>query len=156
MLENLTPKAKQAISIAEEEAFQSQQGQIDIQCLLVGLVQIGGLASTALASFDVNIDRLRRDKVKVGGKLLSQSGKMCSEKNDLSGELRRILSISRHIGTKLSQNHIGPEHLLLAILLDDVGAEFMTNLKVNVDSLATLVLRLNGKSNLSLAQLKQF
>ncbi|HMX46242.1 MAG TPA: Clp protease N-terminal domain-containing protein, partial [Candidatus Obscuribacter sp.] len=65
-----------------------------------------------------------------------------------SDEISRIVSGTQFVSSKLSANYIGTEHLLLAILLNDSGAELVKELGVDADALCLVVLRLLSQRGL--------
>ncbi len=148
MFEQFTYKAEQAFLFAEEEAVRVQKQQVDIRCLLVGLARVKALSSLVLNQVGITPDKIRNSDTLTDSEFQNGQIEDCILGRHHSDEISRIVSGTQFVSSKLSANYIGTEHLLLAILLNDSGAELVKELGVDADALCLVVLRLLSQRGL--------
>jgi ATP-dependent Clp protease ATP-binding subunit ClpC len=115
MFERYTEKARRAIFFARYEASQFGSSYIETEHLLLGLLR----ENKALARFggaSLLVDPIREEIQKrvPAGKKLPTSVDM-----PLSVESKRVLTYAQEEAERLSQKHIGTEHLLAALLREE-------------------------------------
>ena len=112
---NLTPRARQALLFANEEAALHGALIVASNHLLLGLVRLGsGVAATMLNRLDVDLAALREELGKT-----SPSAPHQSPPAPLENDLDRILASATAIAARYGNRHIGTEHLFFAIVSDE-------------------------------------
>lgn len=131
MLEQFTESARNAIKLAEEESRAFRHDFVGTEHLLLGLMrESSGIVANVLKSFGVDADRVRQEiqqLVTVGLDTIT------AEKLSFTPRANQAIKIAIHETGMLLQNHVGPEHLLLGLLLerDGVAAMVLRNLGLN-------------------------
>lgn len=116
MFERFTENARQVIVLAQEEATGIlKHDYIAPEHLLLGLLRAeGGVAASALNSFDVTVEGVRAHIVRIVG----------SGKKEVSGQIpftpraKNLMERALREALWLKDDHIGTEHLLLGLLRD--------------------------------------
>lgn len=110
-----TEKANTALNLALEVAEELGNNYVGSEHILLGLIKEGtGVASVTLTKLGLTTDRLYNlVKEKVGSDY-----KINLTTEYFTPRTKRILQISKVIGTNLGHGYIGTEHLLLAIIED--------------------------------------
>jgi len=116
----LTPKAKQAMSIAKKEAQFLRNKYAGTEHLLLGLLNIGDSSITEmLEEFEVDLDELRS----IIYDNISQEGDEDITVNDISftPRVEKILEIANACSSKFKRDKIDIEHIFLGILYETEG-----------------------------------
>ena len=120
MLERYTDQARRVVARAQEEARKANEDRIGTGHILLGLVQeTGSLAASVLETLEVSPDSLRRhaERGPAGGQRVPRSrGLTCTP------GARTVLEQSTRWALQLGDNHIGTEHMLLALSEEREGA----------------------------------
>ena len=112
----LTPQAHRAIKHAEEAAVAFNHGYVGTEHLLLGLIMTdGSVAQKALRNQGLNEHEIiEKMKVFIG------MGKVpISQPQDFTPRSKRVLENSLRNAMKYGTSHIGTEHVLLAILVEN-------------------------------------
>jgi ATP-dependent Clp protease ATP-binding subunit ClpC len=130
MFERFTEGAREVIVLAQEESRAMGHEYIGVEHMLLGLVRLDGTASKALKTAGVTHDRAReRVGAIVGTGEWTASGQIPftpRAKGVLEGALREAM--------RLGHDHIGEEHLLLAVLQEGEGVATDVLVGCGVDS----------------------
>ncbi len=119
MFERLTPPARQALVIAQEEARSFGHRAIGTEHLLLGLLRSdGGTAWRALESVGMHPDRTREDL----RQLLGRGDGSPHGQIPFNPRTRRVLDLAGREAMSLGRDEIGTEHILLALLSETDGA----------------------------------
>jgi ATP-dependent Clp protease ATP-binding subunit ClpC len=114
VFERYTERARRTLFFARYEASELGGGAIDTEHLLLGLIREGrGLTSDVFAQAHLSLDAVRseiRERVPVREKLPT------SVEIPFSMDVQHILRVAAEEATRLGDNHIGTEHLLLGVL----------------------------------------
>lgn len=140
-MNNFTPRAKQVLVIARNEAKRLNHDYVGSEHLLLGLIGLGeGVAVEVLRSMGLNLDSLRLEVEKSSG---AGGGTAIEGEIPFSPRLKKLLVMAAKEAKGLNFNFIGTEHLLLAILRegDSVAARILKNLNVDIDSVKTEVIK---------------
>ena len=140
-MNNFTPRAKQVLVIARNEAKRLNHDYVGSEHLLLGLIGLGeGVAVEVLRSMGLNLDSLRLEVEKSSG---SGGGTLMEGEIPFSPRLKKLLVIAAKEAKGLNFNFIGTEHLLLAILREgeSVAARILKNLKVDIDKVKSEVIK---------------
>ena len=113
-----TPRARQAIALAEAEARRHQHSYVGTEHMLLGMLAEGGnLAIKVLVALDVEPDDLRRE---LTGSLAPPSPDS-GDQSPFTPLARRALEETSKAAFGLGHNYIGCEHLLLGVLATESG-----------------------------------
>ncbi|MBM3187964.1 MAG: ATP-dependent Clp protease ATP-binding subunit [Chloroflexi bacterium] len=138
--DRFTMRAKQALSMAQEEARRLGHGYIGTEHLLLGLLrEEDGIASRVLTDMGLSIGQVRRAVERMVGR-----GERASGSLQLSDQTKRVMEWAIDEAKKLGHQYIGTEHLLLALVAsaDSVAAALLHELNVNREILRRRVINL--------------
>lgn len=134
----ITGQARQVVARAKQEAGELGDAAVEPVHLLAALLQApAGPAQDALLELGVDVDDVRRE--------LRQPGRRRSRRfartPQISPVTRQALEHSLEESQRLCHGHLGPEHLLLALLRDQHGpaVELLTRLGVAPRDVETAV-----------------
>ena len=124
MFERFTNRARHVVVLSQEEARLLRHNYIGTEHILLGLIgESDGLASQALARFDMSLDGTR-DEVKaiIGIGKAKPSGHI-----PFTPRAKKVLELALREALHLHHNFIGTEHVLLGLIRegDGVGAQVM-------------------------------
>ncbi|MGN6871439.1 MAG: Clp protease N-terminal domain-containing protein [Solirubrobacteraceae bacterium] len=113
MFERFTERARQVVVLAQEEARTLKHDHIGVEHVLLGLLrEHDGFAAQTLASFDVTLERVRGEVVRiVGVGDAAGAGQM-----PFTPDAKRTLEVALQEARGLGHSYIGTEHILLALL----------------------------------------
>jgi ATP-dependent Clp protease ATP-binding subunit ClpC len=113
LFERFTERARQVVVLAQEEARTLKHDHVGPEHLLLGLLREGGgPVAPALESFDITLERVRGEVVRiVGVGNAVNTGQM-----PFTHDAKRVLEVAMQEARALGHNYIGTEHLLLALL----------------------------------------
>ena len=140
-MDNLTPRAKQVLVIARNEAKRLNNEYVGSEHLLLGLIGLGeGVAVEVLRRMGINIENLRIEVEKSSG---SSGGTAMAGELPFSPRLKKLLVLSAKEAKGLNFNFIGTEHLLLAILREgqSVASRILKNLDIDSEKVKAEVIK---------------
>ena len=115
-LDKLTTKSQEALQEAQELAYQHSQQQVDGEHLALALAQQhDSIIPTLLQSTGVDLAKLQTD-LEAGIARLAKVAGTSSADLYLSPELKQALDAAQAEATKLSDEFVSTEHLLLGLL----------------------------------------
>ena len=131
---NLTPKAKQAMSIAKKEAQMLRNKYAGTEHLLLGLLNIGdSIVTEILEEFEIDLDQLRS----IIYDNISQEGDDDIDIDDicLTPRVSKIVETAETCAKKFKRDKIDIEHLFLGLLYvqDGVANNILVSLGVSYD-----------------------
>ncbi len=138
---NLTPRARQILLLAKQEAERFNHDHIGTEHLLLGILCLNeGVAVNVLKSLGLNLTQLRLEVEKscgIGGSMQTD-GPL-----PLTPRLKRVLVLAATEAQAMNYNFVGTEHLLLAILREgeSAAARILQNLNVNLDEVRQTVIK---------------
>ncbi len=123
MFERFTPRARQAVVLAQEEARLLQHNYIGTEHILLGLIHLGdGIAAQALSRFGLTLDAARLQvREEIGaGQQEPPPGHI-----PFTPRSKKILELSLREALSLGHNYIGTEHILLGLIrvTEGIGAQ---------------------------------
>ena len=139
-----TPQGKKAMEAAKRFSKKMQHNYIGTEHLLYGLTKTGdGLASLILANngiTDTNVAKLIEELITPESAIAVQS------KSGNTPKLDRVIEIAAEDAKLCNNNHIGTEHLLMALIKesDSAGARLITSLNVDLGKIAGDVINAMG------------
>lgn len=150
-----TPRLRQALILAAQEAIRFRSPSIDLEHLLLGMVREGkGLATIALANLGVESFSLRE----AIERRLKPGEQPSRGEVEYSAEANRALKLAAVEAEGLNCNYIGQEHVLLALLRLDSGivAETLSQFDVTYELARSQVIEILFKPGDSKAKLKRY
>lgn len=141
-----TEKANSAINLAIEAAQELGFTYIGSEHILLGLLKVNdGVAYTALTEAGASADKLESlIKSEIGlGEYITLSP------DDFTPRTKRIIQTSIMQASRLGNNYVGTEHILLAILADtdSYAVRFLGEMGVKANDLIENIQNLLGSSN---------
>jgi hypothetical protein len=132
---DLTPSAEAAVVLARQEAQKLHHSYIGTEHILLGLLTAkSGVVANVLSTFSVASEAIRAEIDK-----LIQRGPESALAGDLplTPRAKRAIDIAGDEAHNLCQNLIGPEHLLLGLILEGTGvaARVLQNLGLRLSEL---------------------
>jgi ATP-dependent Clp protease ATP-binding subunit ClpC len=140
LFERFTERARQIVVLAHEEAIGLKHDHIGTEHLLLGLVRDSeGLAAHALGSFDITVERVRGEIVRIVG--VGQA--VVAGQMPLTPRSKRVLELALREAIGLGHNYIGTEHILLGVLAlnDGVAARILVDFGVTPEQIRREVIR---------------
>jgi ATP-dependent Clp protease ATP-binding subunit ClpC len=140
-MHNLTPRARQAMIYARNEAVRFNHDYIGTEHVLLGIISLGqGVAVEVLKAMGVNLEKLRVEVEKSSG---AGGGTVTEGELPFSPRLKKILALAAKEAKSINFNFIGTEHLLLAILREgeSVAARLLKNMGVDMEMVREQILK---------------
>jgi ATP-dependent Clp protease ATP-binding subunit ClpC len=134
MFERFTDRARRVIVLAQEEAVALDHGWIGTEHILLGLARDGeGVAGRALTAMGISLDEMRQAVEAIIGRGASpppESGHI-----PFTPRAKKVLELSLREAMQLGADHIGTEHILLALIRegDGVAAQVLRDGGVGLD-----------------------
>ena len=117
MFERYTERARRVLFFARYEASQLGSISIETEHLLLGLIREGkGLTSRVFTRSNLPLENIRKE---IEGRTAFREKLPPSVEIPFSQETKRALYAAAEEADRLLHNHIGTEHLLLALLRDE-------------------------------------
>jgi len=112
MFERLTDQARRVVVWAQEEARMLNHNYIGTEHILLGLIREGeGVAAKALGSLGMSLEAARQQVEEIIGRgRRGPSGHI-----PFTPRAKTVLELSLREALRLGDNHIGTEHILLAL-----------------------------------------
>jgi ATP-dependent Clp protease ATP-binding subunit ClpC len=112
MYERFTDRARRVVVLAQEEARMLNHNYIGTEHILLGLIREGeGVAAKALGSLGIRLEAARQQVEEIIGR--GQRGP--SGHIPFTPRAKTALELSLREALRLGDNHIGTEHILLAL-----------------------------------------
>src|ERR1041385_7077604 len=113
VIENFTPRAKQALALARKEAERFNHNFVGTEHLLLGLILLGqGVAVTVLKRMGVSLEAVRTEVEKQVG--TRSDGIVVNI--PYTPRVKKILALAAKEAKALNHTYVGTEHILLGIL----------------------------------------
>jgi len=139
---NLTPRARKALQLAQQEAERLNCDCVGTEHLLLGLLSLNeGVAVDILNLMQISLPDLRREvenSARHAGNNLQKMGSL-----PLTNRMKKIILLAATEAKIMNYNFIGTEHLLLALLRDgeSEAARILRNMNVDINSVRTAILK---------------
>ena len=144
MFEHFTDKAIQVILLAQEECRRLGHNFVGSEQILIGLMlEDTSLASTVLKELGVTLSSARAEVEKSIGR----GAGLVELEIPFSPQAKEVLEQAIKEAGQLSQDYIGPEHLLLGLTQDSEGvaAKILQNLGIDLTRVRTQVIRASSE-----------
>jgi ATP-dependent Clp protease ATP-binding subunit ClpC len=117
MFEPFTERARWAVAQAQEEARTLNHNYIGTEHILLGLIRENGVAAKALESLGISLDAVRQQIEEIIG----QGQKPPPQRIPFTPRAKKVLELSLTQATRLDQEYVGTEHILLGLLCEGYG-----------------------------------
>ncbi len=144
MFERFTETAIQVILLAQEECRRVGHNFVGSEQILIGLIlEDTSLAATVLKELGLTLSSARGEVEKIVGRGAGFVG----AEIPFTPKAKQILEQAIKEAGQLSQDYIGPEHLLLALTQDSEGvaAKILQNLGIDQTQVRTQVIRASSE-----------
>jgi len=131
MNNRFTDNAIQAINFAREIAFRLNHNYIGTEHLLMGLIQVDGVASRVLRENGVTVDKV----MELVNQLIAPGSSVDTmEGGSFTPRAKRILDQSQIEAARLKSAQAGTEHILIALMkeTDCIAVRLLNTLGVNI------------------------
>jgi hypothetical protein len=121
--ERFTKEARRVVTLAQNEAKELGHTWIGTEHLLLGVLEIeGSVGGRALAHFGITLEETREEVKRLVGEGDEQGPKRRrGPRMPFTPRSKKVLELSLRIARKLKDDHIGSEHILLALFEDREG-----------------------------------
>ncbi len=143
MYDKFTENAKNAINLAREVAFRLSHNYIGTEHLLIGLMEVDGVASKVLEENGVTVDKVLE---LVNQLIAPNNGVEMMEGGSFTPRSKRILDQSYKEAAKFKAQLVGTEHILIALIKesDCIAVRLLNTLGVNVQKVYIDILTASG------------
>jgi len=116
-LDRFTQRARQALTLAQDEALRRNHSKIDTEHLLLALVSVEeGVASKVLRELGCTADVVR-----IRIEAMVKPGKKRHGKPYLAAHTKRVIEAAVEIAHRMDHRYIGTEHLLVGLAETEAG-----------------------------------
>jgi len=143
VFERFTERARQVVVLAQEEACELRHDYIGTEHILLGLLrEQEGLAARVLESFDITVERVRGQVVRIVG----SGEEVTSGQIPFTPRTKKVFEMALRESLSLGHNYIGTEHILLALVRENegVGARILLDFDVDPEKIRYQVRRMLG------------
>ena len=143
MNDKFTENAKNAINVAREVAYRLSHNYIGTEHLLIGLLEVEGVASKVLEENGVSVEKV----VELVNQLIApNNGVAMVDAGSFTPRSKRILDQSQKEAMKLKAQLVGTEHILIALIKesDCIAVRLLNTLGVNVQKVYIDILTATG------------
>jgi ATP-dependent Clp protease ATP-binding subunit ClpC len=144
VFERFTEPAREVVVLAQDEARSLRHNYVGTEHLLLGLLRREAVASRALGSLGVEHDDVHAQVARiVGAGVAITPGQI-----PFTPRSKKVLELSLREAVDLGHNHIGTEHVLLAILREGEGvaAQILIDLGADDENVRHAVGEILGRS----------
>ncbi|MGA8208504.1 MAG: Clp protease N-terminal domain-containing protein [Candidatus Dormiibacterota bacterium] len=130
--ERFTEKAKEVLTLAQDEAEKSHHSYIGTEHLLLGLLrEKEGLAAKVLANLGVEIDQVR-DTI---DSVLGRNERIIVQQIIPTSRIKKVIELAFEEAKRMDTTHVGTEHLLLGLLIEGecIAAHVLIDLGAGLD-----------------------
>ncbi len=143
MNDKFTENAKNAINLAKEVAYRLSHNYIGTEHLLIGLMEVDGVASKVLEENGVNVEKVLE---LVNQLIAPNSGVEMMDAGSFTPRSKRILDQSYKEAARFKAQLVGTEHILIALIkeTDCIAVRLLNTLGVNVQKVYIDILTATG------------
>jgi ATP-dependent Clp protease ATP-binding subunit ClpC len=141
MFERFTQRARQVVVLAQEEARALGHEYIGTEHVLLGLLREDqGLAARVLESFDITVERVRAQVVRVVG----SGDEPTSGPIPFTPRAEKVLELALLDAQSLGHNYVETQHILLGLMDEKEGAavRILLDFDVHSDEVRNEVIRM--------------
>ncbi len=143
MNDKFTENAKSAINLAKEVAYRLSHNYIGTEHLLIGLMEVDGVASKVLEENGVNVEKVLE---LVNQLIAPNSGVEMMDAGSFTPRAKRILDQSYKEAARFKAQLVGTEHILIALIkeTDCIAVRLLNTLGVNIQKVYIDILTATG------------
>ncbi len=143
MYDKFTENAKSAINLAREVAYRLSHNYIGTEHLLIGLMEVEGVASKILEENGVTVEKVLE---LVNQLIAPNNGVEMMDAGSFTPRSKRILDQSYKEAAKFKAPLVGTEHILIALIKesDCIAVRLLNTLGVNVQKVYIDILTASG------------
>ena len=143
MYDKFTENAKNAINLAREIAYRLSHNYIGTEHLLIGLMEVDGVASKILEENGVTVEKVLE---LVNQLIAPNNGVEMMDAGSFTPRSKRILDQSYKESAKFKAQLVGTEHILIALIKesDCIAVRLLNTLGVNVQKVYIDILTASG------------
>jgi ATP-dependent Clp protease ATP-binding subunit ClpC len=143
MYDKFTENAKNAINLAKEVAYRLSHNYIGTEHLLIGLMEVEGVASKILEENGVTVEKVLE---LVNQLIAPNNGVEMMDAGNFTPRSKRILDQSYKEAAKFKAPLVGTEHILIALIKesDCIAVRLLNTLGVNVQKVYIDILTASG------------
>ncbi|MBH1939297.1 ATP-dependent Clp protease ATP-binding subunit [Mobilitalea sibirica] len=143
MYDKFTENAKNAINLAKEVAYRLSHNYIGTEHLLIGLMEVDGVASKVLEENGVSVEKVLE---LVNQLIAPNNGVEMMDAGSFTPRSKRILDQSYKEAAKFKAQLVGTEHILLALIkeTDCIAVRLLNTLGVNIQKVYIDILTASG------------
>ncbi len=143
MYDKFTENAKNAINLAREVAYRLSHNYIGTEHLLIGLMEVEGVASKILEENGVSVEKVLE---LVNQLIAPNNGVEMMDAGSFTPRSKRILDQSYKEAAKFKASLVGTEHILIALIKesDCIAVRLLNTLGVNVQKVYIDILTASG------------
>ncbi|RST16174.1 ATP-dependent Clp protease ATP-binding subunit [Streptomyces sp. WAC05374] len=131
-----TPRARNVVMAAQNEAHAAQNDEIRTEHLVLGLLhEPDGLAARAVTAQGVLLDTVRREAAAA----LPPTADAVPDLVPFDARAKKVLELTFREALRLGHHHVGTEHILLALLEFEDGDGLLTRLGIDKPAAETFV-----------------
>jgi ATP-dependent Clp protease ATP-binding subunit ClpA len=129
--DKFTERARQVLTLAQEEAQRFNHNYIGTEHLLLGLLRTDGVGVAVLANLGVELARVR-SAVEF---IIGRGGRGVLGETGLTPRAKKVIELAVDEARRLNHHYIGTEHLLLGLVREGEGiaAGVLESLGVNLE-----------------------
>ncbi len=145
MYERFTDQAQKVMQLADQQARRFNHGYIGTEHILLGLVNAGsGVGPVILKKLHIDFETVRQ---KVEKSLGEGPERVTGRKLPLTPRAKMVVEYAMDEGCRLSQSHVGTEHILLGLLWEQEGvaAQVLMSLGAGIKEVLAEVLKVLGR-----------
>lgn len=142
----LAEGASNVISLAQEEARQSQYNFVGTEHLLLSLLRYHeGVAAKVMANLVSNAYTLEKSVETIIGR----GGRTVTGEIGLTPRVKKIMAIANDEARRMNQRSIDTEHLLLGLLLESesIAANLIQGMNVNAEAVRIQIAQVKSRTN---------
>jgi ATP-dependent Clp protease ATP-binding subunit ClpA len=131
LFEKFTERARLVVVLAQEEARALRHNYIGTEHILLGLLrEEEGLAARVLQSFEITVERVRAQVVRIVG----SGEEVTAGQIPFTPRAKKVLELSLREALSLGHNYIGTEHILLGLGREGEGVAVRILLDCGADA----------------------
>lgn len=146
MFKRYTEKVRKVIMMAQEEAVNLNHNYIGTEHILVGLVKESeGIAGKVLRDLGIEADRILEDIEKIVGRGKYQEVSEIT----FTPRAKKVLELASQEASRLGQNYIGTEHILLGLIKEGSGVatRILTEMGIDLENMYSQIMKLLMESD---------
>jgi len=133
VFDRFTERARNVVSVAQEEARGLGHNYIGTEHLLLGLLRGEGVANRVLHDFGFEVDAVRAQVEEIAGR----GDEPLRDQIPFTPRAKKVLELALRESIRMGHHHLGTEHILLGLVREGegVGAQIVFSRGVDADAI---------------------